>query len=109
MMNKHVPGAPLEIAMGGRSLLTPLTGIGQYAFHLVQEFVQGGHDVRLFYGTHWSSQIAGGRAHEPGKPLGEPSLRTAAGSIAKRFARRYVPGLYRFMPRVEQYRFDSGV
>jgi glycosyltransferase involved in cell wall biosynthesis len=109
MMNKHVPGAPLEIAMGGRSLLTPLTGIGQYAHNLVQEFVHGGHNVRLFYGTHWSSQIDGGRAHEPGKPVAEPSLRTAAGSIAKRFARKYVPGLYRFMPHVEQYRFDSGV
>jgi hypothetical protein len=47
MVNKHVPSAPLRIAMGGRALLTPLTRIGQYAAHLaqecklIQEFVQG--------------------------------------------------------------------
>jgi hypothetical protein len=61
MMNKHVPGAPLEIAMGGRSLLTPLTGIQRYAYNLAQEFVQVGHNVSLFCGTHWSSQSSEGR------------------------------------------------
>ena len=65
MTEKTSPGAPLNIAMGGRALLTPLTGIGQYAAHLAREFVQRGHNVRLFYGTHWSSAIADGRAAKP--------------------------------------------
>lgn len=109
MIEKYVSGAPLEIAMGGRSLLTPLTGIGQYASHLAREFVERGHTVRLFYGTHWSSSIAGGSATETRGPARDPSLRTAAASVVKRFARKYVPGVYRFMPHVEQHRFNSGV
>jgi glycosyltransferase involved in cell wall biosynthesis len=109
MIENYVPGGPLEIAMGGRALLTPLTGIGQYASHLAREFSQRGHNVRLFYGTHWSSSIADGRASEPAGPKMDPSLRTTLASAAKRFARTYVPGVYRFMPHVEQYRFDSGL
>jgi glycosyltransferase involved in cell wall biosynthesis len=109
MIEKYVSDAPLEIAMGGRALLTPLTGIGQYASHLAREFVQRGHSVQLFYGTHWSSSIADGRTAEPAAPKDGPSRRTAAASAAKRFARKYVPGVYRFMPHVEQYRFDSGL
>jgi glycosyltransferase involved in cell wall biosynthesis len=109
MIDEQVPGAPLEIAMGGRALLTPLTGIGQYASHLAREFVQRGHSVRFFYGTHWSSSIAEGRSAEPAAPGADLSLRTAVARAAKQFARRYVPGVYRFMPRIEQYRFDSGM
>ena len=154
MTEKTSPGAPLDIAMGGRALLTPLTGIGQYAAHLAREFVQRGHNVRLFYGTHWSSAIADGRAVKaaeaaeaaaaaqlavvmPGnspqaagvKPgtlsastcagLGasqdavepglERSLQTSVMGLAKRFARSYIPGVYRFMPHVEQFRFNLGV
>jgi glycosyltransferase involved in cell wall biosynthesis len=109
MIEKHVPSATLKIAMGGRALLTPLTGIGQYAAHLAQEFVHRGHDVRLFYGTHWSASIAAGRTAEPSGPVGGPSARTLTAGMAKRFARKYLPGAYRFMPHVEQYRFSSGV
>ena len=98
---------PLEIAMGGRALLTPLTGIGQYASHLAREFVQRGHNLRLFYGTHWSSTIAGGQGPASGAP--GASVRTSFAGAVKRFARAYVPGVYRFMPHVEQYRFDSGL
>lgn len=104
--------APLEIAMGGRALLTPLTGIGQYASHLAREFVQRGHSLRLFYGTHWSSTIASGQAEAmdtPGAPVGGASVRLSMASAVKRFARAHVPGIYRFMPHVEQFRFDSGL
>lgn len=113
MMESPVPGEPLRIAMGGRALLTPLTGIGQYAAHLAQEFVQRGHDLRLFYGTHWSSSIATGQATgQAAAPVGTiaaRSPRTVVASMAKRLARKYVPGVYRFMPHVEQFRFTSGV
>ncbi|HKR47625.1 MAG TPA: glycosyltransferase family 1 protein [Paraburkholderia sp.] len=98
--------APLEIAMGGRALLTPLTGIGQYASNLAREFVQRGHNLRLFYGTHWSSTIAGGSASSTAAAA---TVRTSFAGAVKRFARAYVPGVYRFMPHVEQYRFDLGL
>jgi hypothetical protein len=64
MIEKHIIGAPLEIASGDRALLTPLTGISQYAAHLAREFVDRSHHVRLFYGTHWSSSIAAGRSEQ---------------------------------------------
>jgi alpha-1,3-rhamnosyl/mannosyltransferase len=41
--------------------------------------------------------------------MGAKSWRTVVAGNAKRFARRFVPGIYRFMPHVEQYRFDSGI
>ncbi|WP_197500151.1 hypothetical protein [Caballeronia udeis] len=47
--------------MGSRALLTPLAGLGQYAAHLARAFVDRSHQVRLFYGTHWSSSIAAGK------------------------------------------------
>jgi glycosyltransferase involved in cell wall biosynthesis len=103
---------PLEIAFGGRALLGPLTGIGQYASHLAQEFVRRGHRLRLFYGTHWSSVIAGGQAVAAGAPgarVAGGSMRTSFAGAARRFARAYVPAVYRVMPRVEQYRFNSGL
>jgi alpha-1,3-rhamnosyl/mannosyltransferase len=112
MSETFTADVPLEIALGGRALLTPLTGIGQYASHLAREFVQRGHNLRLFYGTHWSSTIAGGQpqsAAAPGAPVEGASVRTSLASAVKRFARTYVPGAYRFMPHVEQYRFDSGL
>lgn len=109
MTTKYLSDAPLEIAMGGRALLTPLTGIGQYASHLAREFAQQGHNVRLFYGTHWSSSIAEGRGNSLVESGGGASLLTTAASMAKRFARAYVPSVYRFMPHVEQYRFNSGL
>lgn len=109
MLQEHNSDAQLKIAIGGRALLTPLTGIGQYASHLAREFVQRGHNVRFFYGTHWSSsREEGSRSSSAGAPEAK-SWRTVAAGGAKRFARRFVPGIYRFMPHVEQYRFDSGI
>jgi alpha-1,3-rhamnosyl/mannosyltransferase len=91
-------------------LLTPLTGIGQYASHLAREFVQQGHSVRFFYGTHWSSSHgSGGKPPNVGDAGVRRSWRTIAAAGAKRFARKYLPATYRFMPHVEQYRFDSGI
>ncbi|MEI5999467.1 glycosyltransferase family 4 protein [Paraburkholderia bengalensis] len=109
MVEKQISGAPLRVALGGRALLTPLTGIGQYAFHLAQEFVQRGHEVRFFYGTHWSSSIASGSGPSAAASHGSASLRTRMAGMVKRFARRYVPAAYRYMPHVEQFRFDRGV
>jgi glycosyltransferase involved in cell wall biosynthesis len=109
MLQQHNSDAQLDIAMGGRALLTPLTGIGQYASHLAREFVQRGHNVRFFYGTHWSSSREGSGGSPSAEVMGAKSWRTVVAGNAKRFARRFVPGIYRFMPHVEQYRFDSGI
>ncbi|MFM0142923.1 glycosyltransferase family 4 protein [Paraburkholderia sp. RL18-085-BIA-A] len=109
MLQKHDSDAQLDIAMGGRALLTPLTGIGQYASHLAREFVERGHNVRFFYGTHWSASREAGGTSPSAEVMGARSWRTVVAGNAKRFARRFVPGIYRFMPHVEQHRFDSGI
>lgn len=44
-----------QIALGGISLLTPLTGIGQYTYHLADELTKLNWDVQLFLGDHWAS------------------------------------------------------
>ncbi|NVH73581.1 glycosyltransferase family 4 protein [Paraburkholderia sp. JPY432] len=110
MLDNNYSDAQLDIAMGGRALLTPLTGIGQYASNLAREFVHRGHSVRFFYGTHWSSSHENGTtAPAAGDARATKSWRTIAAAGAKRFARKYLPSAYRFMPHVEQYRFDSGI
>jgi glycosyltransferase involved in cell wall biosynthesis len=44
-----------RIAIGGISLLSPLTGIGQYTSHLTQGLLQEGVAVDLFLGHEWQS------------------------------------------------------
>jgi alpha-1,3-rhamnosyl/mannosyltransferase len=43
----------MRIAIGGISLLGPLTGIGQYTLHLSQELCKLDHDVNVFLGNNW--------------------------------------------------------
>ncbi|WP_179401939.1 glycosyltransferase family 4 protein [Burkholderia guangdongensis] len=109
MIAKPPAETPIDVAMGGRALLTPLTGIGQYAAHLARELIARGHGVRFFYGTHWSSTLSGHDALRADGMPARQSPRTAAAAAAKRFARKYLPGAYRFMPYVEQHRFSAGL
>lgn len=95
---------PIDIAMGGRSLLTPRTGIGQYVQHLARGLAEQGHGVRYFYGTHWSC------AQESEQPSSAP-VRARGGlvGVARRLARKHAPGLARFAPLLEQARFNAGI
>lgn len=45
----------MRIALGGISLLTPLTGIGQYTWQLSQELHKLDLEVELFLGHKWSN------------------------------------------------------
>jgi glycosyltransferase involved in cell wall biosynthesis len=47
----------LNLILNAEALRPPITGIGNYTFHLLQEFVSGDHvdEVHCFSGTHWLS------------------------------------------------------
>lgn len=86
----------LNVAFGGIALLSPLTGIGQYAWHL-------GHGLRelpdldldFFYDTGFSRELRQGASIITGRVRG--------------LARRLMPNAYALRRAVQQRRFDSGV
>lgn len=45
--------------MGGTSLLPPMTGIGRYTRHLVDELLLRRHEIDLFYGAYWTDARSG--------------------------------------------------
>jgi glycosyltransferase involved in cell wall biosynthesis len=48
----------MRIAFNATALLSPLTGIGQYAFELATRLAADpAHQLRLFYGLGWSDQV----------------------------------------------------
>ena len=49
----------LRLAIGGTSLLPPLTGIGRYTRHLVDELLLRRHEIDLFYGAYWTDARSG--------------------------------------------------
>ncbi|AQV96490.1 glycosyltransferase family 1 protein [Cupriavidus necator] len=98
----------MNIVMGGRSLLTPRTGIGQYVYHLERGMAALGHGVRFFYGTHWgpAASAAGGGAP---RQVARQTLRNRLSGTARRLARDHMPGLARLVPLVEQMKFNAGM
>ena len=86
----------LKLAFGATALLSPLTGIGQYAHHLARGLQQHpGVDVNFFYGTRFSRELAG----RPSAAMGK--LRV--------LVRKHVPNPYALRRAIEQWRFDAGV
>lgn len=98
----------MNIVMGGRSLLTPRTGIGQYVHHLEQGMAALGHRVRFFYGTHWGPAAPAAGDSAPRQPAHQ-ALRNRLAGKARRLARDYMPGLARLVPLVEQVKFNAGM
>jgi glycosyltransferase involved in cell wall biosynthesis len=86
----------LRIAMNGTALLSPLTGIGQYTYHLAKG-LQASKEVELdlFYGKSWSKTLQD-----------KPSSSIAT---IKYLIKRFVPDPYAFSRFVQQHRFDSGI
>jgi alpha-1,3-rhamnosyl/mannosyltransferase len=109
MLSTVPAAAPLDIAMGGRSLLTPRTGIGQYVQHLIRGMGAQGHGVRLFYGTHWASAREAQALRETLPGAAPVPARNRLLSAARRFARDHLPALARYAPLLEQGRFNAGV
>lgn len=87
---------PIRLALNGSALLSPLTGVGQYAKNLAEQLVASPDlDLHLFYAAIWSSDIRTGPIREIG--------------AIKNFIKKVVPQPYRVSRVVQQWRFDMGV
>ena len=85
---------PMRVAFNSTSLLSPLTGIGQYSRHLALGLTQY-PDVQpdFFYGAFWSKEV---RSAPP-----------AAVASALPWLRSRVPGSYTLRRRVQTWQFGS--
>jgi glycosyltransferase involved in cell wall biosynthesis len=84
------------VGINGAALLSPLTGIGQYTYHLVRELQQMlPAEPVLFYGAGWSREIRS-------TPL--PGV-----DGIKKLVKRVVPRPYRVARFIQQMRFSAGV
>jgi glycosyltransferase involved in cell wall biosynthesis len=84
----------MKVALNATSLLSPLTGIGQYTWHLATE-LRAMQDVELglFYGSGWLDHLA------------SEAPRTA--SALRSLARRVLPNSRTVARHYQQYRFSS--
>ncbi|MCJ0761861.1 glycosyltransferase family 4 protein [Variovorax terrae] len=84
----------MKLALNGTSLLSPLTGIGQYTWHLTTELqATPDVDLELFYGTGWLDHLA---KEAPRKARTLKSL-----------ARRFLPNSRTLARLYQQRRFDA--
>ncbi len=86
----------MKVALNATSLLSPLTGIGQYTNQLAKGLqALSGLELNLFYGTGWSKEVRD-------QPV--PSI-TAIKSMIK----RYIPNAYSINRYLQQNRFTHGI
>lgn len=85
----------MRIAINGVSMLSPLTGIGQYTFNLVHELQAMQLSPWLFYGADWRQDI---------RAQSVPGIGVAKSLIKRLVPRSYVASRY-LLQRV----FDRGV
>ena len=86
----------MKVALNATALLSPLTGIGQYTFHLAKGMQElPDLDINFFYGTGWSKDVRNRPVHSI----------TAVKSLFKRF----MPNAYSVNRFLQQNRFNSGV
>lgn len=87
---------PIRLALNGSALLSPLTGVGQYAKNLAEQLLASPDiDLHLFYAAIWSSDVRTGPIREIG--------------ALKNFIKKAVPQPYRVSRAVQQWRFNLGV
>ena len=87
---------PLRLAFNGSALLSPLTGVGQYAKSLAERLADSRDiDLHLFYAAIWSSEIRTGPIRELG-PL-------------KTLIKKVVPHPYQVSRAIQQWRFGMGI
>jgi len=85
----------MHLAFNATALLSPLTGIGQYSYHLASGLMaQKGLELGYFYGAFWDKEL-----HN-----------TPSGAIAASlpWLRRYVPYSYELRRWVQNSRFKHG-
>jgi alpha-1,3-rhamnosyl/mannosyltransferase len=86
----------LRIAFNGSALLSPLTGVGQYAKSLAEGLTATGElDIEYFYAASWSNEIRT-----------EPIRRIGA---VKELIKWVVPQPYRVSRALQQWRFNMGL
>jgi glycosyltransferase involved in cell wall biosynthesis len=84
----------VNLIFNAEALRPPITGIGNYTFHLLEQYVKGAlvEDVHCFSGTHWlpgDAQLAitaalksqGGQSPQRMRDLGIAKTRAAIGTI----------------------------
>ena len=88
--------ATLRLAFNGSALLSPLTGVGQYAKSLAEQLVrQEDLEIHFFYAAAWSREIR----TEPVKRIG----------TIKDFIKKVVPQPYRVSRALQNWRFGMGI
>lgn len=88
--------APLRVAFNGSALLSPLTGVGQYAKSLAEQLIADESlDLYFFYAASWSREIR----TRPIKRIG----------TIKDFVKKFIPQPYRISRGLQNWRFGLGV
>jgi alpha-1,3-rhamnosyl/mannosyltransferase len=86
---------PIRLAFNGSALLSPLTGVGQYANSLAQGLLDTGElEVDFFYAAVWSREIRT-------KPIREIG-------VLKELIKNLVPQPYRISRALQDWRFGMG-
>jgi glycosyltransferase involved in cell wall biosynthesis len=86
----------MRLAFNGSSLLSPLTGIGQYAKSLAESLVAFSElEIEFFYAATWSSDIR----TDPVKRIG----------TIKELIKKVVPHPYTVGRSLQQWRFNRGI
>ena len=86
----------MRVAFNATALLSPLTGIGQYSYHLAQALqARGDMELDFFYGTGWNEQI---------RSQAMPGVLTIKSALTRFFPNSYAIGRF-----VQQQRFQSGM
>jgi glycosyltransferase involved in cell wall biosynthesis len=92
----------MRIAFNTTSLLSPLTGIGQYSRHLAQGFLQHSEvDADFFYGAFWHKEVR--EAPVPGAQRLLPWIRN---HVPYSYALRRMVQAQRFGTHVKNNKFD---
>jgi len=93
---RDVISQPLCVAFNGSALLSPLTGVGQYAKSLAEHLAHSPDtELHLFYAAIWSQDIRTGPIREI--------------SALKDFIKKVVPQPYRVSRAIQQWRFNLGI
>ena len=86
----------MRVALNGTSLLSPLTGIGQYTYQLAKGLsTLPGIELDIFYGSRWSRKL--------------PNMAPPHVARIKAWITRTIPNSYAVVRLVRQQRFSTGM
>jgi len=85
---------PLKVAINTTSLLSPLTGIGQYTYQLCDQLLKNpAIDPQFFYGKKWSKELR----NSPVQGI----------ELKKRYIKRCIPYSYAISDLIKRYKFSE--